>query len=137
MGEVRVKVKLTNAVDRALARAGHLPEDKVREYEAQAVADSGAVRCVLPQFVVDRLGLDIDGQRVAVYADGREDTVPVTSAFYMDVMGREEIESALVLGDEVLIGQTALERMDLLVDCPGRRLVPNPDHPDQPLSKIR
>jgi hypothetical protein len=31
---------------------------------------------------------------------------------------------ALVLGDEVLIGQTVLEKLDLLVDRERRRLVP-------------
>jgi hypothetical protein len=43
----------------------------------------------------------------------------------------------MVLGDEVLIGQTVLEKLDLMADCAGQRLVPNPDHPDQPVSKVR
>lgn len=47
------------------------------------------------------------------------------------------MEECLVLGDEVLIGQTVLEKTDLLVDCANARLVPNPEHPDQPISKIR
>ena len=44
---------------------------------------------------------------------------------------------ALVLGDEVLIGQTVLEKLDLLADCVHRRLVPNPAHPDQPVSNVK
>jgi hypothetical protein len=43
----------------------------------------------------------------------------------------------MVIGDEVLIGQTVLEKMDLFVDCTGKRLIPNPAHPDQPVSKIK
>ena len=45
--------------------------------------------------------------------------------------------SPLVLGDEILIGQTVLEKLDLYLDCAGRRLVPNPAHPDQPVVKVK
>jgi hypothetical protein len=79
MGEVRVAVKLTNALDEALARRGQLAAAQVRVYETQA----------------------------------------------------------LVLGDEVLIGQTVLGKLDLLVDCATQQLVPNPAHPDQPVSKVK
>src|SRR5688500_17057582 len=59
LGEVRVKVKLTNAVDEALVRRGLLTADKIRSYEADAVVDTGAVRSVLPIHVVQLLGLAI------------------------------------------------------------------------------
>ena len=41
------------------------------------------------------------------------------------------------LGDEVIIGQTVLEKLDLFVDCIHQRVVPNPAHPDQPVSKVK
>jgi hypothetical protein len=47
------------------------------------------------------------------------------------------LEEALILGDEVLIGQTVLEKMDLLVDCANHKVIPNPAHPDQPVSKVK
>jgi predicted aspartyl protease len=78
MGEIRVKVKLTNAVDEELSRAGRLDAEKVRTYEAEALVDTGAVRSVLPVHVFEKLGASIRGQRVAEYADGRKDTVGVT-----------------------------------------------------------
>ena len=56
LGEVRVKVKLTNAVDEALVRRGLLTADKIRSYEADALVDTGAVRSVLPIHVVQLLG---------------------------------------------------------------------------------
>ena len=43
----------------------------------------------------------------------------------------------MVLGDEILIGQTVLEKTDLLVDCTRQQLVPNPAHPNQPVMKVR
>lgn len=137
MGEVRVRAKLRNAADEVLARTGHLPSDQVRTYEADAVVDTGAVRCVVPAHVLQTLGLVTAGQRVAEYADGRLDVVPVTEPFSLEIMGRQEYETAMVLGDEVLVGQTALERMDLHVDCAGQRLIPNPAHPDQPVTKVK
>lgn len=137
MGEVPVKAKLTNAVDEALVRRGMLKPEEVRIYEADALVDTGAVCCVLPPHVVERLGLAIIGQRVAEYADGRLDAVGLTEAFTLRVLDREEVENALVLGDEVIIGQTALEKLDLVVDCVNRRLIPNPAHPDQPVSKVK
>jgi hypothetical protein len=65
IGEVRVRVKLTNAVDQALVRRGLLRPEEVRTYEADALVDTGAVRCVLPSHVVQRLGLEMGAQRVA------------------------------------------------------------------------
>jgi len=137
MGEARAKVKLTNAVDEALARRGQLAADQVRVYETQALVDTGAVRSVLPVQVVQQLGLAIRGQRVAEYADGRKEEVGVTEPVIVDWEGRDTLEEALVLGDEVIIGQTVLEKLDLLVDCVNQRLVPNPAHPDQPVSKMK
>ena len=45
------------------------------------------------------------------------------------------IGDSLILGDEVLIGQTLLEKMDLLVDCTRQRLVPA--HPEGPVNKLK
>ncbi|MBO1350597.1 MAG: clan AA aspartic protease [Hormoscilla sp. GUM202] len=137
MGEVRAKVKLTNAVDESLVRRGQLTEDQVRVYEADALVDTGAVRSVIPIHVVERLGLTIRGQRVAEYADVRQDTVGVTEGVLIEWDGRDTLEEALVLGDEVLIGQTVLEKLDVLVDSVNQRLITNPAHPDQPVSKIK
>ena len=137
MGEVRVKAKLTNAVDEELVRRGMLQPTQVRTYDAEALVDTGAVRTVLPQHVVDRLGLTMRGQRVAEYADGRKDVGGITGPLVIDLEGRDTLEEALVLGDEVLIGQTVLEKLDLFVDCQRQRLVPNPAHPDQPVSKVK
>ena len=137
MGEVRVRVTLTNAVDEALVRRGQLRSDQVRVYDATALVDTGAVRSVLPSHVADRLGLMIRGQRVAEYAAGRQEIVGVTEPLIIDWEGRDTFEEALVLGDEVILGQTVLEKLDVLADCARQRLLPNPEHPDQPVSKIR
>jgi clan AA aspartic protease len=137
MGEVRVAVRLTNAVDEALVRRGTLTLEQVRTYEADALVDTGAVRTVIPLHVASSLGLGIRGQRTAEYADGRTEAVSVTEPLVVEIDGRDTLEEALVLGDEVLIGQTVLEKLDLFVDSRRRRLVPNPAHPDQPITKVK
>ena len=55
----------------------------------------------------------------------------VTEPVIIEVEGRTTAEEAVVMGNEVLIGQTVLESLDLFVDCKRRRLVPNPAHPDE------
>ena len=137
MGEVRVQVRVTNYADEALAEAGHLSSDDVRSYEADALVDTGAVRCVIPPFILQQLCLKEIKRVVVESADGRTESVPLCGVFTLDIMGRQEPETAVVIGDEFLVGQTALEKMDLLVDCTRQRLVGNPAHPDQPINKIK
>lgn len=137
MGEVRVKVKLTNTLDRALARRGKIRTDEIRTYEADALVDSGSVSSVVPANVMNQLGLQSDGQRTAEYADGRNEVVELTEPITFSIIGRETAEGAMVLGNEVIIGQTILEVLDMQVDCRNRILIPNPAHPDQPVVKIK
>jgi hypothetical protein len=74
---------------------------------------------------------------MAEYTDGRTETVSVTEPLVVEIDGRDTLEEALILGDEVLIGQTVLEKLDLFVDPRRRQLVPNPAHPDQPITKVK
>jgi clan AA aspartic protease len=136
MSEVRVTVRLTNATDEALVRRGMLTADQVRTCEADALVDTGAVRTILPRHLADRLGLDVRGQLTAAFADGRTETVSMTEAVLVELQGRDTTDEALVVGDEVLIGQTVLEKLDLLVDCEGRRVIQNPRHPNGPVSRV-
>jgi clan AA aspartic protease len=137
MGEVRVKVRLTNGVEQALVRRGMLAPDQVRHYETSALVDTGAIRSVIPVQVLQRLGLGVVRQARAVYANDSREDVDVSEMVGIDIIGRHTTEEMLVLGSEVLIGQTVLETLDLLVDCTNLRVVPNPDHPDQPVIKIK
>lgn len=137
MGEIKVKARLTNALDEGLASQGKLRPDEVRSVEVEAVVDTGAVSSVIPVHVADRLGLITRRRRLAQMADGRNEVVGMTGPVIFEVMNRDTIDEAMILGDEVLLGQTALEKLDLLADCTNQRLVPNPEHPDQPVLKVR
>ena len=133
---MHVTVQLTNYREALLARLGHLPTAQVHQMEVEALIDTGATRSVLPQAVADELGLLRLGRTVARYADGRLEEVDTTEGFYVAALGRQALEDAMVLGDRVLLGVTVLEKMDLLVDCPQQRLLPNPANPQQPVFRV-
>ena len=137
MGGVRIKIRIANAGDEALVRRKKLAKSKARSVEVEAVVDTGAVRSYMPETIMLKLGLMEQSRQVARYADGRTDTVSISEPATMYILDREVSENFLVLGDEVLLGQTALEATDLLVDCAGRRVTTNPDHPNAPVIRIR
>lgn len=137
MGAIRVKVRLVSSYDEMRVRRGELAADQMRSCETEALVDTGAVRTVIPLQVQQQLGLATRNQATAEYADGRKETVGVTEPVIFEIMHRNTLEEALVLGTEVLIGQTVLEKLDLWADCAGQRLVPNPAHPDQAVSMVK
>lgn len=137
MGEIRARVRLTNAIDEGLSRMGRLGDEPIRSVEVDAMVDTGAVRTIIPVHVLQRLGTGVRGQRVAECADGRTEAVDISGPIIVEILDRDTLEEAMVLGDEVLIGQTVLEKLDLLADCANQRLIPNPAHPDQPVTKVK
>ncbi|HEX8457122.1 MAG TPA: hypothetical protein VF656_07495 [Pyrinomonadaceae bacterium] len=130
-------MKLSNAGDETLARRGYLSPDQIRAYAANALVDTGSVSTILPVEVVRKLGLEIVDQRVAEYVNGSKEIVDVTEPVSILIHGRKTVEDAMVLGDEILIGQTVLETLDLHVDCANQQLIPNPAHPDQTVNKVK
>lgn len=137
MGEVRVKVKITNAVDEGMARRGLLAKEEIRSYEADAMVDTGAVSPVLPSFVVKKLGLAILDETNVELGDSSVITVDMTEPVRLEANGRSAWLTALVTGNEVLLGQMFLEATDMQVDCLRQKLITNPAHPDQPVLKLK
>jgi clan AA aspartic protease len=135
MGEVRTKVRLLNNADANAAAEGRLPLEKVRVVEADAMVDTGAVRSCIPAPLLEQLGLKAYDEVSVELADGRKTQVGLADGVRFEIMQRRSSDDALILGDEVLIGQTLLEKMDLLVDCTRQRLVPA--HADGPVNKLK
>ncbi|NJP09271.1 MAG: clan AA aspartic protease [Leptolyngbyaceae cyanobacterium RU_5_1] len=134
---VRVKVKLTNAIAKALVNRGSLAPRHLRECEAEGLVDTGALTLVVPPKIAQQLGLKIQGQQIARYANDYEEPVGVTEPVNIELEGRKTTLEALVVGDEVLIGQVVLELLDLLPDCKNQRLIPNLKNPDYPVAIIK
>jgi clan AA aspartic protease len=137
MGEVKVNVKLSNAMDVAMLRRGLVSLDQVRSVSVEAVVDTGAVHSCMPIDLMQKLGLRTARRINAQMANGQTESVDLTEAVDLEILDRLVSEACLVLGSEVLIGQTALEGSDLLVDCNARKVIPNPAHPNSAVIRIR
>jgi predicted aspartyl protease len=140
MGDVYVEVELVNYQDQVLVEHGYRDTASIRQERVRVLADSGATLLVLPQDLVERLGLRITDRKVIViYADERKDERPVAGVLTIRG-GERDMETECVVGpprSEPLLGQMVLERLDLLVDCAQGRLVPRPESPYLPLLKLK
>jgi predicted aspartyl protease len=137
MGAVRVSVKLTSAFEEGLVSRGSLHPKHLRTYEAMGLVDTGALTLVIPSKVVEYLGLKIHRRQVAIFANGTQEVLGVTEPVRIECQGRTAVLQALVVDDEILIGQVVLELMDFLVDCNNQQLIPNPKNPDYPVAMIK
>src|SRR3989442_3714575 len=117
--------------------AARLPRSDVRQYEADALVDTGAASLIVPRFVVEKLGLELVGKKRAELATGDIVILDVTEPIEVHLDGRTVTLDALMTGNEVLIGQMVLEATHMQPDCTKRRLIPNPAHPDGPVLKLK
>ncbi len=139
MGEVKVSVELENYGDREVARRGFLSEDQIRSQRVDVVVDSGAVMLVLPQDLVEVLGLRMLRKAIVTYADERKEERDVAGVVSVSVGGRT-VETNCVVGppgSEPLLGQIVLEEADLLIDCANQRLIARPESPYLPTLKLK
>ena len=137
MGEIVAKIELENPGDRALAERGFGQESQVRRSSVDAVVDTGAVMLVLPQNVVERLGLETQRTVVVTYADERKEERPLAGPVTVRI-GNRFMNTDCVVGpplSEPLLGQIVLEALDLIADCANRTLTPR--FPDYPLLKLK
>ena len=137
MGEIHADVVLENADDRAYFRRGDLSEADIRRSTVDGIVDTGAVTLVLPQNVVERLGLEMQGTAFVTYADERREERPLAGPVGVQI-GNRSMTMECIVGpplSEVLIGQVVLERLDLIADCTNRTLTPR--YEDYPLLKLK
>ena len=129
MGEITVNVTLENPIDRGVFERGDGEEAAIRRSSLDAIVDTGAVMLVLPQNVVERLGLEIRQQEER----------PVAGPLTIHI-GNRFMSTDCIVGpplSEPLIGQIVLEALDLIADCTNRTLTPRPESPDYPLLKLK
>ena len=139
MGEIKVNVELENFVDRYQFLNKELSEDKIRRFRIDAIVDTGAVMLVLPQDVVERLGLKFLRTVVVTYADERKEDRPVAGVVTIKI-GDRFMNADCVVGpptSEALIGQIVLESLDLIPDCQEQTLRPRPESPIYPSLKLK
>jgi len=140
MGDVYVEIILENHRDKVLSESGYLEPQKVHVEKVRVLVDSGSTMLVLPQDLVEKLGLRITDKKVIVtYADERKEERNVAEILTVMVAGRN-MECDCVVNPpatEPLLGQIILERLDLLVDSKEGKLVPRPESPYLPMLKMK
>ena len=137
LGEIVAKLELENPGDRAVVERGYRQESEVRRSTVDAVVGTGAVMLVLPQNMVERLGLETRRRVIVTYADERREERPVAGPVTVQI-GNRSMSTDCVVGpplSEPLIGQIVLEALDLIADCTNRTLAPR--FPDYPLLKLK
>ena len=73
LGEIRTEVRLENEGDREHFLRGGCDESDIRRTSVEGIIDTGAVTLMLPQNVVERLGLGNKGTAFVSYADERRE----------------------------------------------------------------
>ena len=133
MGEIVVQCEVENTVDRGIADRGLVAESRVRRASIEGIVDTGAVMLMLPENLVERLGLAAGRTVTVTYADERTEKRPVAGPVTVKI-GDRVTQTQCVVGPprcEILIGQLVLEAMDMVADCTNRTLTPrNPDYPN-------
>ena len=126
MGKVIERVKITNLLD------------PTKSVKVEAVIDTGATMIVLPQNIVRKLGLRRIRKVKVKYANNSTESKSIYGVVTLEIKGRTGNFDILaeVEGSQPLIGQVALEVLDLVVDPRTRTLIPNPASPEMPMVEI-
>jgi hypothetical protein len=103
---------------------------ELAEVEADALADSGSVFLCIPAHVQIQLGLEENGKKEVTLADGSKKFVPYVGPVEVHFKNRLGYFGAVVLGDEVQLGDIPMEDMDLIVVPRTRTVDINPLSPN-------
>jgi predicted aspartyl protease len=131
MGRETIQIKLQNWDDLALLATGKRKRAP-RTVDVEALVDTGAVKLYLQRSLIGKLGLRPIGKVTSRTMSNRRETRRVFSPVDLEIQGRSGQFSVIEIPDDLpnLVGQIPLEDLDLVVDCQGRKLVPNPEHKD-------
>lgn len=126
MGEIRVKCRLNKVGEK-------------KGIEIDALVDTGAVMTLLPEDLVDSLGLERNGKVVVSLANDQKVELQVAMPLALAIGDRSMVTDCLVgpPQSEPLIGQLVLERLDLIIDPLKRTITPRPESPYLPSLKLK
>lgn len=132
MGEIRVKVVLQNKADAFLRK-------RRRSVTLDALVDTEAVMILLPQDVVEELGLRKMGSTIVTLANEEKVELEVAEDLTLTIAGRTWTTDCLIGPPqcEPLIGQLVMERLDLILDPLKKTLTPRPESPYLPSLKLK
>ena len=126
------EIELENTADR-----GHHEEDDIRRSTAYGTVDTSVVALVVPQDLVERLGLREQGTVLVSAGDGQLEKRPIAGPLTVRIGNREAITDCVVgpPRSELTIGHTVLTMLDLIADETSGTL--RPRHPDYRVFDMR
>jgi predicted aspartyl protease len=139
MGKVIVNVEIVNNDDEVMVSRGLLKEGEVRHTMVETLVDTGAMLVSIPESEIAKLGLRVVREAVSKYANGQKAVRKIYGPVRIKVQGREDhvLVMASHPGMPALLGQLALEGLDLLVDPKRQKLVPgHPEYPNEQLIEM-
>ena len=139
MGDVRARITVVNEGDRILCEERKTGHEAIRQVELDALVDTGAVMVLLPQDIVEALGLGKIDRAIVTLANHQKIELDIAGTLSLTVCGRTMKTDCLVgpPSCEPLIGQIVLERLDLVIDPLKRTLTPRPESPYLPSLKLK
>lgn len=129
MGEIIVNVALENPLD----------ETKRGSITVKGVVNPRMMLPVLPQNVVDALGIKTQRMVQVCYADNRREKRPVAGPVTIRI-GDRFMNTDCIVGpahSEALVGHVVLASLDLIADYENQTLSPRPESPDIPLLNLK
>jgi len=140
MGKVIIDAEIINNDDEGSVARGQLKPNEVRRTTVKnMLVDTGAMLVSIPEEEIAKLGLRVVREAVSKYANGQKSVRKIYGPVRIKVMGREDhvLVMASHPGMPALLGQLALEGLDLAVDPTRQRLIPgHPEYPNEQLIEM-
>ena len=107
--------------------------------DVDVLVDTGAVMILLPEDLVDTLGLERNGKVVVTLANDQKIELQVAHPLSLTIGDRTMTTDCLVGPPqcEPLIGQIVLERLDFIIDPLKKTLTARPESPYLPSLKMK
>ena len=113
-------------------RVSNFGHPELEDITVNALVDTGALDLVIPEHLAIQLRLSDLKPREVHLADGSRKLVRYMGPIKVEMMGRDCVTAAVVMGDQVLLGAIPMQAMDMIVHPRTEQLVPNPESPNVP-----
>lgn len=113
-------------------RVSNFSRPDLEEITVNALVDTGALDLVIPEHLAIQLRLSDLKPREVHLADGSRKLMRYAGPIKVEMMGRDCVTAAVVMGDQVLLGAIPMQAMDVIVHPRSEQVVPNPESPNVP-----
>ena len=104
-------------------RLSNFSQPELEEISVNALVDSGALDLIIPEHLAIQLRLSDLKPREVHLADGSRKLARYAGPIKVEMMGRDCVTAAVVMGDQVLLGAIPMQAMDVIVHPRTERVV--------------